>query len=158
MNKITIDGKTIELTDDLVKEFKSLIDKVKDTSLPSWEEIFRNNSCSMNDYGEFQYNTITTSSNRYLRQRSATKLCAINKFFAVADYLNDGWIPDWKDKHEDKWKIAYSFDSNYLMESSNTFRNDGAVYFKTKELALKAIDIFKANNDEKLLLSLFDVE
>lgn len=67
---------------------------------------------------------------------------AMLKLMCVADYLNNGWQPDWNDK-EEKWHIEwYEYDMNKLIvDWSCTYSTCGEVVFKTQELAEKAIEI-----------------
>ena len=69
------------------------------------------------------------------------RILAINKLMNVAEYLNDGWKPDWKNGHSSKWYLIWHhrlckfiIDSGQLLQSNN-------IYFKTPDLALQAIEI-----------------
>lgn len=66
------------------------------------------------------------------------KWSAFHKLAIIAEYLNEGWKPDWNNKDAVKWYIkkderVYT-DSCYML-------NYGAIYFKSRELAKKAIEI-----------------
>jgi hypothetical protein len=69
------------------------------------------------------------------------KIYAQLKLQYIADKLNDGWSPDWRNSMRSKHYIWYCnvdkmFGINYDI-TSNAF----LVYFKSKELAQKAIEI-----------------
>ena len=69
------------------------------------------------------------------------RILAINKLMNVAEYLNKGWKPDWKNTNQHKWTIKWdacncTFATSYWI----TFVA-GSVCFKTPDLALQAIEI-----------------
>lgn len=76
-----------------------------------------------------------------LRQRS-NWFIALSKLKCVANYLNNGWQPNWND-NEEKWHIEwYEYGVNKLrVDLSCTHSTCGEVVFKTQELAEKAIEI-----------------
>lgn len=67
------------------------------------------------------------------------KVTAITKLLKVANELNGDWTPDWSNMDQRKWFIVYSF-GNLEIENTGKY-NVSPVYFKTKELALKAVEI-----------------
>lgn len=70
------------------------------------------------------------------------RLEALSKLMCVADYLNNGWQPDWND-NEEKWHIeCYEYGVNKLrVDLSCTHSTCGEVVFKTQELVEKAIEM-----------------
>lgn len=68
-------------------------------------------------------------------------LIALNKLQNVANYLNDDWKPDWTDGDSKKYLLSYCEDTEYLGAQYSYTDNFGDVYFKSRELALKAIEI-----------------
>lgn len=72
-------------------------------------------------------------------QKQAEKLLAINKLMNVAKYLNDGWQPDFDCKHDYKYYIALTYD--ILKICNGQTLQCGDIYFKSRELAEKAIEI-----------------
>lgn len=68
------------------------------------------------------------------------KLLAINKLMNVAKYLNEGWVPNWGNEN-DKYFIYYSPYGRTLSIDHTTCYNQGLVYFKSEELAKRAIEI-----------------
>lgn len=82
-----------------------------------------------------------TDKNNCTSEKQARKLLAINQLLNVAKYLNGDWQPNWGNYNEDKY-VLY-FDENneklniYYVHTSNL----NIVYFKTKELAQKAVEI-----------------
>lgn len=89
--------------------------------------------------------------NNATSEKQLKRLLAINKLMNVAEYLNEGWKPDWKNINYSKWFISWSYwqnqfeiDSQYLYQSVN-------IYFKTPDLALQAIEIL---GEEEVKLAL----
>ena len=76
--------------------------------------------------------------------KQAEKLTAINKLLNVAKFLNknkDGtdWVPDWGDTHELKYYPLIYDDG--LQSGITEDMNHSIVYFRTKELLDKAVQI-----------------
>lgn len=73
------------------------------------------------------------------------KLLAVNQLVNVANYLNDGWVPDWKNNEEYKYFLTYNHyyaDFNdCIVVDYNVTVETSAVYFATPELATLAINI-----------------
>ena len=73
-------------------------------------------------------------------EQQVKQLFALNKLFNVAYYLNEGWVPDWN--NHSQYKYWTTIDDNKLGVYSNiTIQHPGGVYFKSKELAQRAIAI-----------------
>ena len=68
----------------------------------------------------------------------------------VAKYLNAGWKPDWSISLR-KWYIYYDHDVKSLMVECNQAHQYSSVYFQSKELAQKAIEIL---GEEEVKLAL----
>lgn len=85
-------------------------------------------------YNAYGIPTICTS------RKQAEKLLAINKLLNVAKYLNGDWQPKFYDGNEKKWYIYIDedgeVDTSFAKELVTT-----SVYFKSQELAEKAIEI-----------------
>lgn len=82
--------------------------------------------------GKCNYNDI----NNCASKAQAKRIVAFNKFQNIAKYLNKGWNPDFRSP-EKKWSIIKdeeSYSPVYILRG-----NDANVYFKSKDLALKAI-------------------
>ena len=82
-----------------------------------------------------------TEPNNYTSQKQAEKLLAINKLMNIAKWVNDGWQPDWNDWAQSKYYIYYSNSSNTLTIDGEIIKQRNFVYFKSKKLAEKAIEI-----------------
>ena len=82
-----------------------------------------------------------TDPNNCTSKNQANKLLAINKLLNVAKYLNDGWQPDWQNANEFKYCITIDYNSDILSIHRVRLSSDAVVYFKTIELAWKAINI-----------------
>jgi len=78
-------------------------------------------------------------------------LLAVNKLQNVANYLNDGWKPDWNNKNETKWHITYDVENHEFIHGARHFMIRGEVCFKSKKLASKAIDILGEEEVKKAL-------
>ena len=72
-------------------------------------------------------------------EKMTDKLRAIRDILVVAEYLNKGWKPDFKDY------IQYKYSIDIVHLNIKVYRwkesNISITYFKTKELAQQAIDI-----------------
>lgn len=73
-------------------------------------------------------------------EQQVKQLFALNKLFNVAYYLNEGWVPDWKNGKEDKFFIGMKFNTLHV-GSAYYFSQTGIPYFKSENLARKAIKI-----------------
>ena len=73
--------------------------------------------------------------------RHHQKCVIFRKLLEVADYLNDGWKPDWNNLNQTKYFIGY----NYVYKEFHIcqcFRiNLTIIPFSSRENALKAIEI-----------------
>ena len=79
--------------------------------------------------------------NNATSEKQLQRLLAINKLMNVAEYLNEGWKPDWKDPLKSKWYILWdSCSSKFEIGYRNSYIS-GPIYFKTPDLALQAIEI-----------------
>lgn len=79
--------------------------------------------------------------NNCTSEKQAKKLLAINQLMNVAKYLNDGWQPDWNNENEKKYTIIFDKNNKIIVTNWCITANKCLVYFKTEELAQKAIDI-----------------
>lgn len=77
--------------------------------------------------------------NNSVSENQCKQLLALNKLFNVAYYLNEGWEPDWNNDHMEKHIIKFSNET--ICISYTNWSDYGCPYFKTKELAQKAIAI-----------------
>lgn len=67
------------------------------------------------------------------------KFKTLARLEGLAQKYNDGWTPDWTDDKEDKWYIGTNFEDTTVM-NRKTKAAAGVVYFKTTELAEKAME------------------
>lgn len=98
--------------------------------------------------GEANYLTVLCSTRGY------SKLSAISKLIVVADYLNDGWVPDWRDNAEKKYTIT--IDRNFYRSGEIAIEDIsefifGVIYFKTYEAAQEAVKILGEEVIRKVL-------
>lgn len=85
---------------------------------------------------------VTPFEDRTIKFRTIDQLDRIEamlKLMCVADYLNDGWQPDWS-SNEEKWHIEW-YEKKIIVDWSCSYSTCGEVVFKTQELAKKAIEI-----------------
>lgn len=75
----------------------------------------------------------------YMKKR-AKEIRLYNLLSNFAYEVNEGWEPDWDDENEDKWLARFNFFNQWQPAFINLMRYTNMVYFKTKELAQKAID------------------
>lgn len=47
--------------------------------------------------------------NNATSEKQLQRLLAINKLMNVAEYLNEGWKPNWEDMDRSKWFISWSY-------------------------------------------------
>jgi hypothetical protein len=66
------------------------------------------------------------------------KLKAFARLAGLAEKYNEGWIPDWTNEEENKYYIGTDFDS-IQAHNRKSKAAAGVIYFKTEELAEKAI-------------------
>ena len=90
--------------------------------------------------GEFTGNEAKT-------KKQLEALLALNKLKNVANYLNDGWKPNWDSGMEDKWRhvMTPTYDSNKIIFQCVTNINNGLPVFKTVDLAKQAIEVLGEN-------------
>lgn len=89
--------------------------------------------------------------NNATSEKQLQRLLAINKLMNVAEYLNGGWKPNWKDTHKSKWWIYWSHSlEKFEVESRYSYQSEIA-HFKTPDLALQAIKIL---GEEEVKLAL----
>lgn len=72
-------------------------------------------------------------------EKQIKKIFAINKLLNVAKFLNQGWTPDWSSSTEFKY-FLHIVSNKVQICCMNTY-NVASAYFKTDELAKKAIEI-----------------
>lgn len=92
-----------------------------------------------------------TKANNATSEKQLQRLLAINKLMNVAEYLNDGWKPDWKNTNQSKWFISWDNCRNKFEMGYRNAYMDGIAHFKTPDLALQAIDIL---GEEEVKLAL----
>lgn len=70
---------------------------------------------------------------------------AYRKLKIIASVYNEGWTPNWKDKNEAKWFIWWDLENNCFDDVYDYYDNTNTssrLCFKSKELALKAVETF----------------
>lgn len=87
------------------------------------------------DYGCQKYLNMCTS------EKQAKKLLAINQLLNIAKYLNGDWQPNWDNNNENKYTIYIDRNNTRILIDFMYVSNKCIVYFKTEELAQRAINI-----------------
>ena len=90
--------------------------------------------------------------NNCTSEKQAKKLLAINQLMNIAKYLNGDWKPNWNDYEESKYTLCFDNSDTEIFIDVDYSIIRSIVYFKTKELAKKAIEILGAETI-KLALS-----
>lgn len=93
---------------------------------------------------------IVRFSNNSITKEQLESILTLNKLCNVAKYLNKEWLPNWHDEYEKKYYISVSLDELLICPVFTT--NDGSVYFKSKELAKRAIEILGEKEIKKALI------
>lgn len=94
--------------------------------LPKWEEI----------------STLVlknTPSCMVVPTKELRKWAVIHKLAIIAEYLNEGWRPDWTDYNKAKYYIFRDFQIKEIQIAIAYSCSHGNIYFKTKELAEKLL-------------------
>lgn len=84
-------------------------------------------------------------------QQQLQQIRALNKLMNVAKYLNGDWEPQFLDRGQKKWCIYYNFEDFKWGVTNYTHYQHAAVYFKSEELALQAIEILGEEEVKKAL-------
>lgn len=75
------------------------------------------------------------------------------KLKLAAEFVNEGWKPDWKDKQQLKVILAY-YENDFHPDHFALTRY-GVPCFKSREAALRAIELFRANGDYDELVKFY---
>lgn len=73
-------------------------------------------------------------------EKHARFLRAFNELARVADYVNEGWAPDWGDQMSGKYCVVYHHDTDAWLVYSTWVASWGSVaYFRSGEAAKRAL-------------------
>jgi len=89
------------------------------------------------------------------KSKQRQKLFTFAKLMAVANYVNEGWEPDWEDKDQKKYNLGYNFNKKEWTGVMTFTFPSKPVHFKSVEARAKAIEIFRFNNAEQELIDFF---
>ena len=89
--------------------------------------------------------------NNATSEKQLKRLLAINKLMNVAEYLNDGWKPDYFSDGIPKWTIIYNKEKHTFDFHQEWFICYSPVVFKSAKLARQAIEIL---GEEEVKLAL----
>lgn len=92
-----------------------------------------------------------TDANNGVTEKQLEQVLAINKLLNVAEYLNDGWKPDFRNMSDQKFRLVYDDREDKLKVVSNRRTTVGHAYFRTEELAKQAIEILGETEVKKAL-------
>ncbi len=77
------------------------------------------------------------------------KLKAIRQFarlYSLAEELNKGWEPNWRNTDEGKWVLDFDHRTGQWGTNVYNYLQYGCIFFKSKFLAEKAIELITNNN------------
>lgn len=77
------------------------------------------------------------------------KIDAINNLIFVAKYLNDGWVPNFKDINAPKYCLCMC--NNRIDVGCHGLVYTSTIYFKSRELARQAIEILEEETIKQAL-------
>lgn len=77
------------------------------------------------------------------------QVLAFNKLLNVAEYLNEGWKPNFKDDFEFKYHLVYNNSYDRFEVTCNLLVAEGHAYFRTKDLARQDIEILGKDEVKK---------
>ena len=136
-----------------VIRFKPIKKKIKYHNIA--EKLFLNKiTYFINVNGEVGSYMLTgnpSRANNATSRQQLEQLLALNKLMNVAKYLNGDWEPDWNDRHQHKWFIFYDHQLSGLYLAIHYTQRFASVYFKSEELALRAIEILGEEEVKKAL-------
>lgn len=89
--------------------------------------------------------------NNATSEKQLQRLLAINKLMNVAEYLNEGWKPDYLSDGIPKWTIIYNKEKYTFDFHQEWFACYSPVVFKSAKLARQAIEIL---GEEEVKLAL----
>lgn len=92
------------------------------------------------DYVDVCISLNTPESPIIVSNTNCEKLKAISKLMDIADYYNKGWKPDWSNKKQLKFYIAFDTESYFYEVRCEYIMSCHIVYFKNKEDAQAVID------------------
>lgn len=81
----------------------------------------------------------------YCCLRHVEQLKVYRMLLEVAEYLNEGWKPDWKEPTQRKYFIDKDYDGTYIVNYCNLPCSSSG-YFKSAELVEQAIKIIGKGN------------
>lgn len=99
-----------------------------------------------------QGNVFKASEEKFAR-KLLKKRIILNKLQIIAHRLNDGWSPDFSKDTINSMVTVFCGKTVCISSSSFSYHDIGLAYFKTKDLAQKAIDII----GEKEIIEAFSV-
>jgi hypothetical protein len=152
-NHFYIDGVKIPMSDETAK---SILDSQKPKQLTYKDiakELFLNKESYWTEGEDSLIANDIIRTKEYTPNISKTKeqlesILALNKLCNVAKYLNDGWFPNYTSRSMNYWLQFYEGEVSVNYTSSV---KSGHCYFKSKEIAQKAVDILGEDSIRKAL-------
>jgi hypothetical protein len=145
-----LDESFIKLKEEAMSSFESKIDDMTkeeveedEFELPIFLRSYKNYTSSFMITKVGYYQDIFIIKDHFFSKKTYAQL----KLQYIADKLNDGWVPDWDDRDEYKYYIAYSHHSNEIVILHNTIVYEFKTYFKSELLAKQAIKIMGSDMD-----------
>lgn len=136
-----------------LKEKKSMQNEIK-IEVPEGMEIDKENSTfecirfkpKSLTYADIWKNFLPYTRSINCNRKHIKKLEVYLRLLEVADYLNNGWKPDWNKESESKYAIYYDHKENRFYSQGLHFCAYPVPCFKTEELAKQAIQIIGEDN------------
>jgi len=142
---IVIEGKQVELPQELIDKIKIKIESVKTT----YETIV--SKLSNKAYYTDAFGNVAST------KEQLGNLMELNKLINTAKYLNDGWVPNFNVAAA-KWYVYLSGNPQRAFQeplelkfANHTVCDEGGVYFKSKELLEQAVEILGEESIRKAL-------
>jgi hypothetical protein len=145
-----IDSESSDLSKGIIK-FKPCSESYKDVAIKLFEgkDIYcSDGDGDILDFTSTEYDCVFP--NNSVSKGQIESILALNKLCNVAKYLNEGWLPDFNDS-DSKWELCIDYRSDTLVATDVCFTRYSTPYFKTKELAEKAIEILGKDEVVKAL-------
>ena len=102
-------------------------------------------------FGKIKHNqtTLYSDRNNCVSEKHIERWLCMNDLLNINVYLNDGWIPDWNNTKESKYIIRIEGEKLMVTQTDSP---SAFTYFKSKDLAEKAINIIGEKALKKILL------
>ena len=153
----------LEETQRKLEELKEYIESDNDRKSGLWRADEGGRYCWISHLGEVGYGKELdhkSDNGRYAcgnykptreaAEADAKFIKCMHKLRNAARQLNDGWVPDWSVNSLKYYIYWGSISGRFLVHETHYYPSAGGVHFKTKELALQALDMLDDEDKEVL--------